>query len=268
MRNRQLGMSPAKIAIAVAVTMDAIAGTGGMKKVTGTSSAVAMVAVRPGTAPPDRQYAADARITHSTYGSNTSANACERTVPLISEGPALEQTPGERHAQRLVERQMDRQHGNQSYGEREAPRHAQRAHPVRQHHESDDVKPDALGEQDIEHQAGEHCNNCRPRLRPVDSRGRHEPRSARARSRDYEHQAADAQTGGDQAGKQRRSELLARHRREPLDVPEDDRSERGQCRARTRAVDLFLASPTALSAAPRLASEAAMNFAVPPGSAH
>ena len=41
-------MSPAKIAIAVAVTMEAIAGTGGMKKVTGTSSAVAMVAVRPG----------------------------------------------------------------------------------------------------------------------------------------------------------------------------------------------------------------------------
>src|SRR5438309_2137747 len=47
MRSRQLGMSPAKIAIAVAVTMEAMAGTGGMKKVTGTSSAVAMVAVRP-----------------------------------------------------------------------------------------------------------------------------------------------------------------------------------------------------------------------------
>jgi hypothetical protein len=41
-------MSPLKMAIAVAVTMAATAGTGGMKKVTGTSSAVAMVAVRPG----------------------------------------------------------------------------------------------------------------------------------------------------------------------------------------------------------------------------
>ena len=48
MRSRQLGMSPAKIAIAVAVTIAATAGTGGMKKVTGTSSAVAIVAVRPG----------------------------------------------------------------------------------------------------------------------------------------------------------------------------------------------------------------------------
>ena len=42
------GMSPAKIAIAVAVTIAAIAGTGSMKKVIGTSSAVAIVAVRPG----------------------------------------------------------------------------------------------------------------------------------------------------------------------------------------------------------------------------
>ena len=47
-RTRQPGMSPEKIAIAVAVTMEAIAGTGGMKNVTGTSSAVAIVAVSPG----------------------------------------------------------------------------------------------------------------------------------------------------------------------------------------------------------------------------
>ncbi len=75
MRSRQLGISPAKIAIAVAVTMQAIAGTGGMKKVTGTSSAVAMVAVSPGTAPTNRPNIAEPRITHSTYQSNTSPNA-------------------------------------------------------------------------------------------------------------------------------------------------------------------------------------------------
>ena len=44
-------MSPEKMAIAVAVTIAAIAGIGGMKNVTGTSSAVAIVAVSPGTAP-------------------------------------------------------------------------------------------------------------------------------------------------------------------------------------------------------------------------
>src|SRR5919106_6202350 len=100
MRNRQLGMSPAKIAIAVAVTMEAIAGTGSMKKVTGTRSAVAMVAVSPGTAPTNRPNAAEARITHSTYGSNTSASA--------SKSIGLQHAPRERNAQRLVESEMDR----------------------------------------------------------------------------------------------------------------------------------------------------------------
>ena len=54
MRSSALGMSPAKMAMAVAVTMAATAGIGGMKKVTGTSSAVAIVAVRPGMAPTNR----------------------------------------------------------------------------------------------------------------------------------------------------------------------------------------------------------------------
>ena len=51
---------------AVAVTIEAIAGTGGMKNVTGTRSAVAMVAVRPGTAPTNRPNIAEPKITHST----------------------------------------------------------------------------------------------------------------------------------------------------------------------------------------------------------
>ena len=63
MRTRQPGISPEKIAMAVAVTMEAIAGTGGMKNVTGTSSAVAIVAVSPGTAPTNRPNAAEARMT-------------------------------------------------------------------------------------------------------------------------------------------------------------------------------------------------------------
>ena len=61
-------MSPAKIAMAVAVTMAAIAGTGGMKKVTGTSSAVAMVAVRPGMAPTNRPKSGRAQDDHEDVG--------------------------------------------------------------------------------------------------------------------------------------------------------------------------------------------------------
>jgi hypothetical protein len=66
MRSSAPGMSPEKIAIALAVTMAAIAGTGGMKNVTGTRSAVAIVAVRPGTAPTKRPNAEERRMTMRT----------------------------------------------------------------------------------------------------------------------------------------------------------------------------------------------------------
>src|SRR6188474_2444237 len=97
-------MSPEKIAMAVAVTMAATAGTGAMKNVTGTSSAVAIVAVRPGTAPTKSPKSAEQKITHSTYGSKTSANAAAKlaSMPLTwsrsavdhLKGQALEHTPG------------------------------------------------------------------------------------------------------------------------------------------------------------------------------
>ena len=68
-------MSPEKIAIAVAVTIAAIAGIGAMKNVTGTSSAVAIVAVSPGTAPTNSPNSDAPSITHRLYGSNTIPNA-------------------------------------------------------------------------------------------------------------------------------------------------------------------------------------------------
>ena len=74
-RNRQPGMSPEKIAIAVAVTIVAMAGMGSMKNVTGTSSAVAIVAVRPGTAPTKRPYSDASSIGHSVFALNTMPNA-------------------------------------------------------------------------------------------------------------------------------------------------------------------------------------------------
>ncbi|MEY4443536.1 MAG: hypothetical protein RL442_2536 [Pseudomonadota bacterium] len=59
-------MSPEKMAIAVAVTMAATAGTGGMKKVMGTKSAVAMVAVSPGIHPTNKPNRAEQKMTSST----------------------------------------------------------------------------------------------------------------------------------------------------------------------------------------------------------
>src|SRR5687768_5366726 len=93
------------------------------------------------------------------------------------------------------------------------------------------------------------------------------PGRAGAKSRENQEQAAYAEAGCDQPGKPCGAEFLPRHRREPLDMPEDRRGERDQRRAAQRIMELYLASPTAFSAAPRFWSDCAMNFVVPAGSA-
>src|SRR5439155_24711647 len=102
----------------------------------------------------------------------------------------------------------------------------------------------------------------------------HDPYASRDARRALAHPGADEQhtakreTDGDQAGEPGRAEFLPRHRRASLDVPEDDPREDDERRARQRIVELYLASPTAFSAAPRFVSESAMNFVVAAGSAH
>src|SRR4051794_41760929 len=81
MRSIAAGMSPAKIAMAVAATIAPSAGTGGMKNVIGTSRAVAIVAVSPGIAPTKIPNADDATITHKTYGSRMRRGASSKGSP-------------------------------------------------------------------------------------------------------------------------------------------------------------------------------------------
>src|SRR5881227_1790162 len=105
---RQPGISPEKIAIAVAVTIAAIAGIGAMKNVTGTSSAVAIVAVSPGTAPTNRPNSDAPSITTMLYGSRTIWNACSQAeliacAPSSSPRDRLQHAPRQRHLQQLVE---------------------------------------------------------------------------------------------------------------------------------------------------------------------
>src|SRR5215203_2965487 len=135
MRSRQPGMSPEKIAIAVAVTIAAIAGIGAMKKVTGTSSAVAIVAVSPGTAPTNRPNSEAPTITRMLYGAKTSPKACSQASltrslrgTVASPRDRLQHAPGERDAQQLVERVVDQQ--GQHQGDRHDARgaHAQHRH--------------------------------------------------------------------------------------------------------------------------------------------
>ena len=138
-------MSPEKIAIAVAVTMAAIAGTGAMKNVTGTSSAVAMVAVSPGTAPTKRPNSDATSITTRLYGSNTIANAWTHALlmtanpsPLSRRLPrdALQKAPGERDLQQLVERVVDAQRHHER--ERDDPSRPDLEHREK-HREVDDA---------------------------------------------------------------------------------------------------------------------------------
>jgi hypothetical protein len=82
-RSKAPGISPEKIAMAVAVTIAAIAGTGGIKKVMGTSKAVAIVALKPGIAPTKSPKRAEHKMTSNTYGSNTSQKACNKTAVVI-----------------------------------------------------------------------------------------------------------------------------------------------------------------------------------------
>lgn len=66
MRIKVEGMSPAKMAMAEQAIMAPTAGSGSMKKVSGTRRAMAMVAVRPGMAPTTRPKAEAARMVRST----------------------------------------------------------------------------------------------------------------------------------------------------------------------------------------------------------
>src|SRR6185436_6428171 len=259
MRRKQLGMSPAKIAIAVAVTIEAIAGTGGMKNVTGTSRAVAMVAVSPGTAPTNSPNIAEPRITHSTYGSSTSLNA--------SKSIALEDSPRQGNAQQLVERQVDHDGGDGRRRQREAPRSTEHAYPHDGDQQRGEVEAQPVCGQHVEEEPAEHRGHRKARPRAAQPARKRDPRTALAQAGGDQPDPAQAQSGGHQPREPRRAELLARHRRESLDVPEDRRGERDQRRAGERIMELYLASPTAFSAPPRLASEAAMNFAVSCGSA-
>src|SRR5262245_34958506 len=99
-------MSPAKIAMAAVVTITASAGTGAMKNVTGTSSAIAIAAVRPGTAPTKRPKSDDATIRKITYGSASSFSAA-KTMSMALPDDAFEQAARQRHAQEARERDVD-----------------------------------------------------------------------------------------------------------------------------------------------------------------
>src|SRR5690606_9178542 len=79
MRNSAPGISPAKIAMAEHATIAPTAAVGSMKNVSGTSMAVAMVAVRPGIAPTKRPNMEAAITANNTFQVATRFNAWIKT---------------------------------------------------------------------------------------------------------------------------------------------------------------------------------------------
>src|SRR6266699_4855987 len=187
---------------------------------------------------------------------------------LDLERPSFEHAPRQWHAQHFVKRQMDDQSTENRYRSGQAPRGAERAHPHREDQDPGDVKAERIGEQDVGDETRQDRGNRAARALPLHPMRHREERRVLTQAGANEKRAADCKTHCDQPGKPRRTEFLARHGGKPLDMPEDERGECDQRRAGQRIVDFYLASPTALSAAPRFASDAAMNLAVSCGSAH
>src|SRR5262249_51247448 len=138
--------------------------------------------------------------------------------------------------------------------------------PKHEERERREVKAKRVGGKVVEEQTADHGSHAgkRPGLR--EPRRRLDPGLPFCSNN--QPGAADDQADGDEPREPGRAEFLARHRRVALDVPEHDRAQRRERGAGQCIVDLYLANPTALSAEPRLASEAAMNFSAPAASAH
>ena len=147
-------MSPEKIAIAVAVTIAAIAGIGAMKNVTGTSSAVAIVAVSPGTrADEQAEQRRQPASRGSLYGSKTSRRPAAQARPwqVSTAQAALQHAPGQRHLQQLVERVVDDQRRDHARRQRRSTAHAQHDEQHAQSRRRDDQEAEPIDGQDVEH---------------------------------------------------------------------------------------------------------------------
>ncbi len=129
------------------------------------------------------------------------------------------------------------------------------------------MKAERVREQDVGNETRQDRCNRAARALPLQPLRHREERRVLTQAGANEQRTADCETDGDQSRKPCRAEFLAGHGGKPLDMPEDERGECDQGRAGQRIVDFYLASPTALSAAPRFASDAAMNLAVSWGSA-
>src|SRR5690625_6799181 len=141
-------MSPAKMVIADMVMIAAIAGTGSRKKVNGTSSAAARVAVMPGSDPITRPNSAARTTTRTVVGSATSWKAPSK-FSITSEPP--DEPVGKLDHQALLEHRPQAERGQHSGQHRRPPSGAQRPHDGGDDDGHGHREPEDRGAQDVEH---------------------------------------------------------------------------------------------------------------------
>src|SRR5215208_2823815 len=228
MRSIAAGMSPAKIAIAVAVTIAPSAGTGDMKKVTGTRSAVAIVAVRPGIAPTNMPKAADAKITQMTKGSKTRPSAVTKASMAASLKDRIEPAAGQRHAHQVRKEVLDQDRRPERDRQRHDPAHAEAQEQRGEDHEGAEDEADGLRGQDVEQDGDEDEREREPLARVGGPGVGRQPALAgalRLQAAPDEERAADDEPGAEQAREQRRAVFLAREGREARRQRDHDRGE-------------------------------------------
>src|SRR5450759_1883950 len=255
MRIRQPGISPEKIAIAVAVTIAAIAGIGAMKNVTGTSNAVAMVAVSPGTAPTKSPKSDATTMTRRLYGSNTSANACAQALLIAIPGrqpcspcEPRQQTPWQRHPEQLVKAVVNDQGNDQRERKdpsRPNPECGEEGGEIKHPRRDESQFVDQKNVEDVD-AANEHeRDNVPRRVHPwlgAYPRCLLTAASASRKAAGNQGERAGCQTDRDEPGKQRRANVLARYVGKALDVNENGHAEKQQQRTPDGVVDFHTQS--------------------------
>src|SRR2546423_1538054 len=158
-----------------------------MKNVTGTNSAVAIVAVNPGTAPTKRPNSDATSITRMLYGSKTRAKACAQAWLMApsrearaSPGPLHQHAPWERHPEQLVERVVNDQRGRHRNHQVVAQSHAEDGKECGEIDDSrgNEAKPiDQQNVEDVQADGERECEHVAERSEP---RIGGEPRCANA----------------------------------------------------------------------------------------
>src|SRR5688500_16115720 len=216
MRRSVAGMSPAKMAIAEQATIAPTAGTGSMKKVTGTRSAIAIVAVRPGIAPTNSPKIDAPRIVTMTSHWKTSPKAC--SIAFIASPPhRCEQPPRQGHVELIHEEVMDCEGYRDRQDDGDQPADAEQAEHDEEdrHHRQDEAE--RVRRQDVEQDRGDGDDDVAQAValaRPV---GPGDCRAAVVNAGGDQQDAAARQAGGNQCREDGRAILLARDVRKPCD---------------------------------------------------